>query len=328
MTASIIISKLECFAFFPILPNDIFVVGPTRIARFSPDSHRPSKRILGSRSVMDSLKQASAKVENVLNSLGAPIKPYMNHLGRFLLVVTFIEDALRIFVQWSDQIRFMKSYRGCPVFLGHIFLTYNFIMMLIGSGMAMVRYKTQWACAALASVVVAQTLGYGLVFHLTFMLRNVSLIGAILLLLAESWYSETKGNRHVLFAGLPTISGIEKGTYASLAGRILLIFLFGALGFSGDHLTITRIMCVLLAVGSSLMVVVGFKAKYSAMVLVAILSVFNILFNQWWAHGPDTAERDFLRYDFFQMLSIMGGFLLLANIGPGELSLDEKKKTF
>lgn len=275
---------------------------------------------------MDQIKEYSSKAEHILNSIGSPIKPYLNHIGRFFLVVTFIEDALRIFMQWSDQIRFMKTYRGCPVFFGHIFLAYNFVMMLAGSGMAMARYKTQYACAALASVVVAQTIGYGLVFHMTFMLRNISLIGAILLLFADSL--NDKGNRHAFFAGLPSISGIEKGTYASLAGRILLIFLFGALGLAGDHLTLTRIVFVVLALISCVMVVVGFKAKYSAMFLVTILSVFNIVFNQFWAHGADSAERDFLRYDFFQMLSIMGGFLLLANSGPGELSIDEKQKRF
>jgi uncharacterized membrane protein YphA (DoxX/SURF4 family) len=87
------------------------------------------------------------------------------------------------------------------------------------------------------------------------------------------------------------------------------------------------------------MVAVGFKAKYSAMFLVALLSIFNVLINNFWSVHSGHPHRDFLkyvycvyfvndRYDFFQTLSIIGGLLLLVNMGPGGLSVDEKKKVY
>lgn len=35
----------------------------------------------------------------------------MPAIGRFLIVVTFLEDALRIITQWSDQILYLHDYR-------------------------------------------------------------------------------------------------------------------------------------------------------------------------------------------------------------------------
>lgn len=35
----------------------------------------------------------------------------MPAIGRFLIVVTFLEDALRIITQWSDQVLYLHDYR-------------------------------------------------------------------------------------------------------------------------------------------------------------------------------------------------------------------------
>lgn len=45
---------------------------------------------------MDAVHKASYSVESYLEKVGAPLKPYMPLIARFLLVITFLEDAFRI----------------------------------------------------------------------------------------------------------------------------------------------------------------------------------------------------------------------------------------
>lgn len=44
-------------------------------------------------------------------SLTALLYRYLPAIGRFLIVVTFLEDALRIITQWSDQLLYLNDYR-------------------------------------------------------------------------------------------------------------------------------------------------------------------------------------------------------------------------
>jgi len=45
---------------------------------------------------MEQVKGFTSKFEDRLDSLSAPLKPYLPVIARFLLVVTFLEDSLRI----------------------------------------------------------------------------------------------------------------------------------------------------------------------------------------------------------------------------------------
>jgi len=91
---------------------------------------------------------------------------------------------------------------------------------------------------------------------------------------------------------------------------------------------IGRVLVSVIGFVACVMVIVGFKAKFSAVMLVVILSIFNIIVNNFWTLHEHHPQKDFAKYDFFQILSIVGGLLLLVNMGPGQFSVDEKKKVY
>ncbi|TQS31394.1 hypothetical protein Golomagni_08324 [Golovinomyces magnicellulatus] len=209
-----------------------------------------------------------------------------------------------------------------PGGLTHLFLFANVVAMLACSTLVIIRKYSDYAVAGLMAVVVTQALGYGLIFDLNFFLRNLSVIGGLIMVLSDSWVRKTKA-----FAGLPQIDEKDRKMYFQLAGRVLLIFLFVGFVFSGQW-SIWRVAVSVLGAGACIMVVVGFKAKFSATLLVVILSIFNLFVNNFWTLHEHHPHKDFAKYDFFQILSIVGGLLLLVNSGPGQFSIDEKKKVY
>jgi uncharacterized membrane protein YphA (DoxX/SURF4 family) len=144
------------------------------------------------------------------------------------------------------------------------------------STMVIVRKHSERAVGGLIAVVITQALGYGLIFDLNFFLRNLSVMGGLLMVLSDSWVRKTKA-----FAGLPQLEEKDRKMYFQLAGRVLLIFLFVGFVFSGQW-SIWRVVVCLIGLMACVMVVVGFKAKFSATLLVVILSVFNVLVNNFW----------------------------------------------
>jgi len=77
---------------------------------------------------METLEEYSSKAEDIMDIISQPIRPYIPALGRFLIVVTFLEDALRITTQWGDQMTFLHSYRGMPSFIAGLFLIINVVV--------------------------------------------------------------------------------------------------------------------------------------------------------------------------------------------------------
>ncbi|KAJ3475414.1 hypothetical protein NLI96_g11852 [Meripilus lineatus] len=268
------------------------------------------------------LQTFAKQVEDYVEIYSQPLKPHLPAIGRFLIVVTFLEDSLRIVTQWGDQLWYLQRHRHFPWGISHMFLMINVLTMLVGSGAVILKKHSEYAVGGLLGVVIVQAFGYGLIFDLNFFLRNLSVIGGLLMVFSDSMYT-----RKALFAGLPTLSETDRKKYFLLAGRVLLIFLFIGFMIQGQW-SFSRFLVSLVGLAACIMVAVGFKAKWSAAFLVVTLSIFNVFINNWWSVRGGHPTRDFLKYDFFQTLSIVGGLILLVNMGPGGLSVDEKKKTY
>jgi len=196
-----------------------------------------------------------------------------------------------------------------PTGLTHLFLIVNVLAMVSCSTLVIARKYSDYAVGGLIGVVVTQALGYGLIFDLNFFLRNLSVMGGLLMVLSDSWVRKSKA-----FAGLPSVDEKDRKMYFQLAGRVLLIFLFIGFVFSGTW-SIWRVLVAALGFVACVMVIVGFKAKFSAIMLVVILSIFNLLVNNFW-----TVTHPRLSFRKFQLIGCSSMSTIPTRTSPSTIS--------
>lgn len=260
-----------------------------------------------------------AKLDDVADRVVRRSRHYLPHIARLCLVSTFLEDGFRLLTQWSEQIDFIRHVWGVGYFLSGIFILSNIFLQFSGSAFVMFRYKVRAGCAILLLTVVIQTIGYNILTRI-FLMRNLSLVGSLLLLLAEA-NQDSKS----LLAGLPSVGNENRSKqYLQLGGRILVVLMFLTLiHWSGSFCyLIQSIFCLALI----LLVAVGYKTKLCAIFLVSWLTCMNFYYNNFWSSYTDEIMWDFLKYDFFQTWSVIGGLMLIVAHGPGGVSVDDYKK--
>jgi putative oxidoreductase len=128
-------------------------------------------------------------------------------------------------------------------------------------------------------------------------------------------------------------------SYVTLAGRILFSVIFllaGPMHFSQQEVVYAKAAGVpmanllvpasgLLALAGALSILLGYRAKVGAWLLVLFLVPVTLAMHNFWAvHDPMMAQIQIAM--FMKNVSILGGALLISQLGSGSLSLDGRRK--
>lgn len=262
------------------------------------------------------------RAEDIADQVLRHGKHILPHVGRLCLVSTFIEDGIRMWLQWSEQRDYMNSTWGCGYILASLFVVTNLLGQLGASSIVLLRRHVFIGCCVLLGIMTLQTVAYSVLWDVKFFMKNLAVVGGVVLLIAES---KSSADGRSLFAGLPSAGDNHRPqTYLQLGGRVLLVAMFLTL----LRLDLSPVALVQDVVGTALVVLiaVGYKTRLASLVLVSWLLAVNVYFNAWWMLPDFQYNRDFVKYDFFQTLSVAGGLLLVVALGPGGYSIDEHKK--
>lgn len=122
-----------------------------------------------------------------------------------------------------------------------------------------------------------------------------------------------------------------------LAGRILLAYIFvlsgygkitnfaGAAGYMAKYgmpmIEFFLVCAIVLELAGSLMLAVGWKARWGALALIVFTVPTTLIFHAYWAVPPEQAYGQMIQFQ--KNLAILGGLLYALFSGPGRLSLDK-----
>lgn len=257
-------------------------------------------------------------------------RDWLPFVGRILLVLTNIEDGTRILFDFETQASYLTrpgNHIIFPYWLSYVFLSYSLFAQLVGSVSIVFNKKIRIGVSLLLVFKVLAFIVYGLGLpayvhaqgRYRFLMRLLSISGGLCMLIAHDMYQQQRETGY--FAGLPGLMEPSKLTvYLQTAGRVLLAF--QAIGMFNYGWVMGFLM--LLPAG---LVLLGFKTRYAGLFLGLVLfvestlsTVFGFLFGSIESYRVDSAV-----YFMCQDLSILGGVLLLASLGPGGISLDGKK---
>ena len=129
--------------------------------------------------------------------------------------------------------------------------------------------------------------------------------------------------------------------FGALIGRILLALIFvlsglnkimhfgmtagymAHVGIPGNLVYPGVVLSILVEFGCGLLVMIGLRARWAALVIFLWLIPVTLLFHvAGYQHAATPAEAMTQQIMVLKNISMLGGLLLLASLGPGALSID------
>jgi len=262
-------------------------------------------------------------------------------LGRILFVLTFVHVAIDMAHYWDREVIKLRNF-GYPPRFPEFFLIFNIGSQIVSSILVILQMQLLLGWTGLLFSMTSQFVVYRLYSNLTELAGFLSILGGLFLLIAD-WLAHTGPNASDRTPALPSRTSSANPTsmnfrtyfhFSSLShgrvygkwialflllGRLLLVIPFGAI-LTGHllrpllHHGVFSIFFIM-----AIMVALGYRAKVFAILISVYLVLSNISENtKGWAIA--SPRRDL----FFQILSVVGGLILLVDYGPGDISLDKK----
>jgi putative oxidoreductase len=110
-----------------------------------------------------------------------------------------------------------------------------------------------------------------------------------------------------VFSGFGKITGFE-GTVGYIASKGLPLPQLGAIG------------AIIVELGGGILLIVGWKARWAAAVMLVFTVVAAVIFHNFWAVPAGEAQNQMIH--FMKNISMAGGLLYVVVHGSGPLSVD------
>ena len=124
----------------------------------------------------------------------------------------------------------------------------------------------------------------------------------------------------------------------ALIGRLLLAYFFipagigkiggfaGTVGYIASKglplPEVGAVLAIIVEVGVGLMLLLGFKTRWAALILMVFTLAASVFFHNYWALPAEKAFVNQLM--FWKNIAIAGGLLAFAAFGAGRFSIDKK----